>query len=272
MRHSTKLICSVLALAALLAPAAATAQEMPEDLVRAEILTGWRTDEGTRMAALHLTLAPGWKTYWRAPGEAGIPPRFDWSGSENLASVRFHWPRPGVFDINGFRVIAYENELVLPIELVPARLDAPMAVAARIDLGVCDLICVPVTLDVSADLRALSAADASISAALADLPETAEMARITQSTCSALPVDDGMRLTAAFTMPSIGPDEFAVVEFADESVWISPAKAHREGGALVAVADLVPANAQPFALDRSDLRFTIFGGNGRVVDLAGCAG
>ncbi|MEG4641374.1 protein-disulfide reductase DsbD domain-containing protein, partial [Paracoccus sp. APAP_BH8] len=46
------------------------------------------TAEGHRMTALHLRLEPGWKTYWRSPGDAGVPPRFDWAASRNLAEVR----------------------------------------------------------------------------------------------------------------------------------------------------------------------------------------
>ena len=48
------------------------------------------------MAAVEIRLAPGWHTYWRVPGEAGIPPRFDWSGSQNLAAVAYEWPRPEI--------------------------------------------------------------------------------------------------------------------------------------------------------------------------------
>ncbi|MFY8145805.1 MAG: protein-disulfide reductase DsbD domain-containing protein, partial [Rhodobacter sp.] len=79
----------VLALACLSHPARAMTQD---DLLSAEVLPGWRTEQGTHMAALRLTLAPGWKTYWRSPGDAGIPPLFNWSGSQNLSGVRVHWP------------------------------------------------------------------------------------------------------------------------------------------------------------------------------------
>ena len=63
-----------------------------DEVVSASVLTGWRMENGHHMAALRITLAPGWKTYWRAPGEAGIPPRFDWTGSDNLSAVTVHWP------------------------------------------------------------------------------------------------------------------------------------------------------------------------------------
>ena len=64
----------------------------PSDIVAAEIRPGWRTEQGTIMAALHLRLARDWITYWRHPGESGIAPRLDLSGSGNLAGARLHWP------------------------------------------------------------------------------------------------------------------------------------------------------------------------------------
>ena len=71
-----------------LCPQAAVAGP-PEDVVQIEVLPGWQTASGTQMAAIRLTLAPGWKTYWRAPGEGGIPPAFGWAGSQNIASTAF---------------------------------------------------------------------------------------------------------------------------------------------------------------------------------------
>ena len=56
----------------LLALGAAAPAQTAEDIVRLEILPGWETDTGTRMVGLRLVLAPGWKTYWRAPGNSGM--------------------------------------------------------------------------------------------------------------------------------------------------------------------------------------------------------
>ena len=125
--------------AACLLGAPGFAQSLPDNLVRAELLPGWTTDSGAQMAALRLTLAPGWKTYWRAPGEAGIPPQFDWRASGNLAGVAYHWPRPQVFQINGLRTLAYRNELVLPIEFLPVDRGTAVKVSGTIDLGVCEI-------------------------------------------------------------------------------------------------------------------------------------
>lgn len=261
-----------LALGALILPAATLALEMPANIIHAEMRGGWLTESGTQMAALHLQLAPGWKTYWRAPGDAGIPPRFDWTGSENIATATIHWPKPEVFDINGLRTIGYRGDLLLPVEFTPLRRGAPISVAGRVDLGVCQDICVPMAVDVVADLPQGTRPDPAIRAALAAGPEAASAAGMSAARCNAEPIRDGLRLTTAITIPPLGPDEFAVVELSDRSIWVSPAESRREGGRIVSVADLVPVDAEPFALDRSEVRITLFGGSGRVVELQGCTG
>lgn len=258
------------ALMALASPA--PGQELPPDILSATLRGGWRTETGTQMAALELKLAPGWKTYWRAPGEAGIPPEFDWSGSSNIRSVAFHWPKPEVFDLNGMRTFGYRETLVLPIELRPVDAGRPIEVQARIDLGVCDDICVPVTLSLAGELAAGTAPDPVIGAALDDGPESAAKAGLSAARCEVEPIRDGVRLTSRLDMPPLGPEEIAVVELSDRTVWVSPAETRRTGDELRATADLVPADAKPFALDRSQVTITVFGTAGRVAEVRGCTG
>ncbi len=248
------------------------AEDLPSPILRAELVDGWQTASGTEMGALHLVLAPGWKTYWRAPGEAGIPPRFDWSGSENLASVTFHWPRPEIFDLNGMRTFGYHDDLLLPIEFTPRDKAAPIRVRAGVELGVCDEICVPMSLDLSGDLAPGGGPVPAIRQALSEAPEAARSAGLSAAHCDAEPIRDGMRLTSHLTMPRLGPDEVAVFELPDQTIWISATDTRRNGAELQATADLVPATAKPFTLNRSDVRITVFGGSGRVVELQGCAG
>lgn len=255
-----------------LAAASAGAEEVPANVVTATLREGWRTPAGTQMAALELRLAPGWKTYWRAPGDGGIPPAFDWTGSANVAEVALHWPKPEVFDLNGMRSFGYHEALVLPIEIRPAEPGAPVRIAARIDLGVCNAICMPMTVRVEGDLGAGGRPDPVIRAALAARPEPAAAAGLTAARCAAEPIRDGLRLTSRLALPRLGGEEIAVVELADRTVWVSPAETLREGGELSATADLVPADAKPFALDRSTVRITVFGGKGRVVEVEGCTG
>lgn len=263
----------MLSLAVVLAtlPVASVAQSM-DDIVRARLMPGWRMDNGAHMAALRIRLEPGWKTYWRAPGDAGIPPEFDWSGSQNVAAVAVHWPVPKRFDQNGLASVGYAGELVMPLEIVPDVPGRPIALSGRVQIGVCEDICVPVSLALEANLPPTGEGGGSdaIRAALADRPMTADEAGVVLVTCRAEPISDGMRLTVAMVMPPIAPEEAAVVEFSDPTVWVSEAETRREGGRLTAVAELVPAGAAPFALARDGLRFTVLGG-GRAVDIRGCA-
>jgi len=261
-----------LSLAALLAAGTAClADQLPANLIRAELLPGWKTEAGTEMAALRLTLAPGWKTYWRAPGEAGIPPQFDWTASANLAGVAYHWPRPHVFDVNGMRTIAYKNELVLPIEFLPARAGEAVAVSGTIDLGVCQNICVPVKVTVSGTLGTGEATNPAVRAALANLPKSGGAAGIAAPICHAEPIKDGMRLTTDIALPRAADGDFAVIETPDASVWVTNVETRAGGGHLVDVSDLVPSSAAPFALDRSGVTVTLFAGSD-VIELHGCKG
>ncbi|MGC8201553.1 protein-disulfide reductase DsbD domain-containing protein [Aliiroseovarius sp. PTFE2010] len=241
------------------------------DVASVDVLPGWRTDSGTHMAALRVRLAPGWKTYWRAPGEAGIPPRFDWAGSQNIGSVAFHWPTPVVFEQNGVRTIGYKDELVLPIELTPATPGQPIKMLSAVELGICEDICMPVTVQINAILPATGGANPAIRAALADQPSSANRAGVERVTCDAQPISDGLRLTASLTMPALGPSEVAVVELPDESIWVSEADTRRDGARLTAQSDLVPPSAAPFMLDRSEIRITVIA-DGHAVDIRGCAG
>jgi DsbC/DsbD-like thiol-disulfide interchange protein len=241
------------------------------DMAEVSVLPGWRTAGGSHMAALHVALAPGWKTYWRAPGDGGIPPRFGFSGSRNLAGVRFHWPRPQVYEINGLRSIGYDGELVLPMELIPERAGEPIRLRGEVELGVCQEICVPTSALLAADLPAAGAEDARILAALSDRPATAGEAGVAGVRCEIEPIRDGLRLTAWIEMPPVGGDEVAVFELPDQSIWISESTGGRDGGRLTASSDLVPPAGAPFALDRSTVRITVLG-ESRAVEVEGCPG
>ncbi len=243
----------------------------PENVVQAEILGGWTTQDGTRMAALHIRLAPGWKTYWRAPGETGIPPHFDWSKSENLRGVRYHWPSPRVFDIYGARTIGYAEELVLPIELHPKQPGKPIRLRGEVDLGICETICMPARLLLDAQLDGAGVSDPVIHQALASQPRSAKRAGVGVVRCDLEPISDGLRLQVRIEMPRLPGDEVALVEAGDPRIWVSQPMVERRGGALHLEADLVPPNGKPMALQRTALRFTVIAGS-NAVDIRGCKG
>ena len=241
----------------------------PEDVAQVEVLPGWQTASGTQMAALRLTLAPGWKTYWRAPGEGGIPPAFGWAGSQNIASTQFHWPTPEVIDQNGLRSFGYHDQVVIPIEITPTTPGAATRLQGEVEIGVCLDICVPMRLSFGADLPAGTHRDVAIATALFDNPISGTEAGLTRVTCAVEPGDGGIWLTTVMDLPPTGDPEVVVIEAGDPQVWVSEPEVSRQGGQLSARAEMVHVTGQSFALNRAAVRITVLGSD-RSVDIQGC--
>jgi len=257
------------AFALFLLPFAAAAEDVAPP-VTFEVLPGWRTAKGTHIAAFRFRLAPGWKTYWRAPGEAGIPPRVDWTGSQNITAADFRWPAPQVFDLNGMRSIGYHDALVLPVEIALSDPAKGGVMRGRIDIGVCDDICMPVAFDFNVVLPAGGTRDPLIIAALVDRPMTGAEAGVGPITCALSPSSDGLHVDASLPIANTGGDEVVVIEAGNDDIWVSEATVARRGGTLAVGADLVHLSGGAFAVDRSAMRFTILGRD-RTVEVQGCS-
>ena len=241
------------------------------DVIRLEVRPGWTQPGGTHIAALHLTLAPGWKTYWRAPGDAGIAPRFGWKGSRNIGEISLVWPAPHVFEQNGLRSIGYKNQLVIPLKISPDAASKQIRIKGEIELGVCKYICIPRTLKFDQEVDAdLSQPDPVIAAALASSPFSASEAGVTSATCALSAIEGGLRISATIMMPYAGGTEFAVIEAGNPQIWASETQTHRDGGQLTASSDLIHVSQDAFALDRSAVRITVLGAK-HAVDIRGCA-
>lgn len=108
------------------------------------LLAGSRGD-GVLVGGIEIQLKPGWKTYWRTPGDSGIPPRFDFSKSDNVENVTVLWPAPIKFDDGaGGTSIGYANKVVLPLRIMPKDAAKPVTLRASIDYAICEKLCVPV--------------------------------------------------------------------------------------------------------------------------------
>lgn len=103
---------------------------------------------------LQIDLAPGWKTYWRSPGDAGFPVTLNWAGSTNLAAAQLSWPVPHRFTLFGLDTFGYEDEVVLPIAATPADKSQPLGLRLKVDYLVCEKICIPHSANLSLDLPA----------------------------------------------------------------------------------------------------------------------
>ncbi|WP_146346520.1 protein-disulfide reductase DsbD domain-containing protein [Phaeobacter marinintestinus] len=241
-----------------------------DGLVQVEVLDGGMTRDGTYMTALRLTLSQGWKTYWRAPGDAGIPPSFNWRGSRNVGAVAITWPEPEVFLTNGLRTIGYSNELVLPVEVTPSKDGTPVRLKGRMDIGLCSDVCIPGSVDFDHRLDAGAGRNPAIVAAMAQRPYTASEAGVKSTTCTLSPTPDGMRVEARITMPSAGGTEIAVIEPGDPRLWAAESATHRAGNVLVTSTELIRDTGGSFAIDRSQIRITVLG-KSHSVDIRGCS-
>jgi DsbC/DsbD-like thiol-disulfide interchange protein len=157
---------------------------------RAEDASPWQRDAysairlvaGSRsgsvlLGGIAIQLQDGWKTYWRNPGDSGVPPRFDFSKSDNVEAVTVLWPAPMKFDdgAGGFS-LGYKKQVVLPLRIVAKNNDRPVTLRAQISYAVCEKICIPV--EAASELTFASVAsteDGNLSAALDAVPKPANI-------------------------------------------------------------------------------------------------
>lgn len=129
------------------------------------------------LGGVAIQLQPGWKTYWRTPGDSGVPPHFDFSKSENVEAVTILWPAPKQFpDGAGGTSLGYKNQVVLPLRIAVKHAEKPVVLRAAITYAVCDKLCVPV--EAKAELPFISVAsteDSALAAALDTVPKPANI-------------------------------------------------------------------------------------------------
>src|SRR6476620_5371442 len=129
------------------------------------------------LGGIAFQLQAGWKTYWRTPGDSGVPPRFDFSKSENIEAVTVLWPAPTKFDDGaGGHSLGYHDQIILPLRIVAKNADKPVTLRAAINYAVCEKLCIPV--EATAELPITSVAstqDSTLSAALDTVPKPANV-------------------------------------------------------------------------------------------------
>ncbi|EKV28884.1 Cytochrome c-type biogenesis protein DsbD, protein-disulfide reductase [Caenispirillum salinarum AK4] len=215
-------------------------------------------------AGLDIRLDNGWKTYWRSPGDAGIPPAMDWTGSENVAAVAVRWPVPRRFSTLGIETLGYKNEVVLPLDVKPERPGEPVLLRGRIDLLVCSDICVPASHTVRLDLPAGAAtadaaavnriarfeAQAPARGAAGDMAVTAAWAEPEKKTLS-------LRITSA-SAPLRNPDVF--IEGGDRTFG-RPEVSLKNSGMEAVLALPVLAGPDPVGLPGTSLTATVVDGS-----------
>jgi DsbC/DsbD-like thiol-disulfide interchange protein len=196
-------------------PIASPWAELPASRVRL-VASGARTPGGSFLAGIEIVMAEGWKTYWRTPGDAGVPPTFDWSGSGNAAAVKVLYPAPMRMDEAGGQVIGYKNAVLFPVKVKPQDAARPVALKLTLEYGICRDICIPASATLELALapgRAGSSPGDALKAAVERVPRShAERRKTDPSWKRVAEVDDegGHRLEidVAFPGGSKGADLF----------------------------------------------------------------
>jgi|SRR5271166_388616 len=211
-----------------------------------------------RLAGFEIMLAPGAITYWRDPGDAGLPPAFDFSGSDNVAAVEPVFPAPKrIKEADGGEAFGYDADVVLPLRVTPRDPAKAVTLALRANYAVCEKICLPAQARLALTLPPAGGSPYAglVEAALAASPR---VVALKDFGVLALDGADGWRLCAAM---QAGPARDLFVE-PPEGWWVTAASAPGDGAHdcfRVTLRDKPKDAALPVTL-----RLTMTGGAGPV--------
>ncbi len=218
-------------------------------------------------SGVHITMQEGWKTYWRVPGDGGVPPSFDWSGSDNVASTSVMMPLPHRFTDENGEGIGYKTEVVFPVDVTPKDPSKPARLDLKIFYAVCNDICVPVQAAVQVDVEAstVSAADKfRLRVARAAVPVKPESGRL--EVTSLKQVDAGGKRALEVSMTGIkSPAEADIfVEAAGDSYFRKPELISQSGnGGTWRIA--IDSYGEAVSLAGKSVRLTIADGDTGLV-------
>ena len=132
---------------------------------------------GGDLAGFEIALAPGAITYWRDPGDAGLPPTLDFSGSDNVASVEPVFPAPKrIKEADGGEAFGYDGGVVFPLRVKPRDPAKPVTLKLNADFAVCEKVCLPAKAHLELTLPSAPGSPhaGAIDAALAAAPRAVE--------------------------------------------------------------------------------------------------
>ncbi len=148
-------------------PAVAASDWAPGQHSAARLLDG-----GAALAGVEIRLDPGFITYWRNAGEAGVPPRFDFSGSTNLKAAEVSYPAPRLLDEDGTPAYGYAGGVSFAIAIAPTDAGAPVRLDLKLDYAVCSRLCLPVEAHLALRLDGAAPDRGAVLAALAEVPKS----------------------------------------------------------------------------------------------------
>ena len=143
------------------------------------LVAGSNKANDTRLrAGIEIKMQPGWKTYWRYPGDSGVPPHFDFSGSENLKDAKVLYPAPHLFTDETGQSLGYKGDVILPVSVAPENAGKPVRLRMKIDYAVCEKLCVPAEGRAELSLGGDSSHEPALAAAEARVPKQVTAAQL----------------------------------------------------------------------------------------------
>lgn len=220
-------------------------------------------------AGIEIRLQKGWHTYWRYPGDAGLPPRFDWSGSENLERAEILWPAPVRIAVeDGIQSIGYKGTVLLPVRVYPRNPDEPISLRLRMDYGVCENICIPGTAKLA--LTVPSGAGRSypaLDAAEARVPKSRAPGPAEPPAIVAVKLDRAARRAAVVDVAVVPGEPFDLFAEGPTNGWALPLPRRKQFGngraQFMIPIEGAPAGADPMP---KSLRLTLVSG-GRAIEV-----
>jgi DsbC/DsbD-like thiol-disulfide interchange protein len=252
---------------------------LPASSVTADV-TAWQGDAragiriiagGTKVAdgppllraGVEIRLAPGWKTYWRYPGDSGVPPHFDFAKSENVKSVKLGWPAPERFAEPDGVVIGYRDNVLFPLIIEPADAANPVILRLTLDYAICEKVCIPVQARGELTIKAGATGGSDIAKAEKTVPRAQPLGADAPLSLKAIHRDNGTK-PARVLLDIAAPDGRPLAVFAEgpSAEWALPVPDKVDGA---------PAGQQrfAFALDGLPPGATASGATLKVTAVAG---
>jgi DsbC/DsbD-like thiol-disulfide interchange protein len=199
-------------------------------------------DTAVHRAGVEIRLAPGWKTYWRYPGDSGIPPRFDFAQSSNVKSVTVRYPAPQRLADEGGTSIGYKHDVVFPLEVIAQDAGKPVTLSLAIEYAVCEKLCVPADGKAELTLTGNAGAnDAKLARSEALVPRAAKLGEGALAIRSVR--REGSRVTVEVAAPSDAPVELFAEGPTPE--WALPVPAALDDRRFIFELDGLPPNTAP---------------------------
>jgi DsbC/DsbD-like thiol-disulfide interchange protein len=221
-----KTLCAVLVAAGVwllpntCANAADASAWSPDSKSEARLIAGDNKAGAPLRAGIELKLQSGWHTYWRYPGDSGVPPRFDFAGSENLKTVKVAYPAPHLFTDETGNSIGYKDNVIFPVRVTPRDPAKPVTLRLKIEYAVCEKLCVPAEGKAELTLSpGGSAQEASLAAAEARVPKAISAA---EAGLTARRVNDAAKPLVAVDLKATSDKPVAIFVEGPTPEWALP--------------------------------------------------